>query len=94
MKHHLKYLILFCVMGIGSLHGAYPCSTGCIPETDDDLRRKGVTLYSLCPQTPTPSGLSAGTGAGATSLEKLTEKNHRTSYNHRSQQNTFLDVSC
>lgn len=74
MKDRLKYLISFYAIGAGSLYGAYPYSTGCIPETADDLYRKGVALYNLCPQIPQSHSLSAGTGAGATSLEKLTTK--------------------
>lgn len=74
MKDRLKDLILFSVIGTGSLQGAYPRSTGCIPETADELYKKGVTLYNLCPQTPVSHSLSAGTGAGARSRETLTEK--------------------
>lgn len=73
MKYCLKYLILVYIILTGSLHAAHPYSTGCIPETDDDLRRKGVTLYNLCPR-PTTQSLSCGAAARSTaqSLEPAT----------------------
>ncbi len=71
MKNCLKYLILVYVMVTESLQAAHPCSTGCIQETLDDLRRKGVTLYNVCLPRPTAQSLSSGAGAiSARSPEK------------------------
>ncbi|MDP3936487.1 MAG: C1 family peptidase [Alphaproteobacteria bacterium] len=76
MKDRLNYFMLACVTSViisfGSLHAAhaashdeYPCSTGCILETADDLRRNGVTLCNLSLPKPATQSLGCGCGSGS-----------------------------